>query len=164
MIFVHLQYNCVEKYGASLPHTDPSSVLHLFCSFRFKICLNGGEHHKRTRTHDPVNPMNVNGLPEPFRTCGGGGSRPQSVRSTTAESCGTAAVSRNRNSGAGTPQFQSLAGGGSAYIRNNQVLYSTSYYTEASILPKKYLYLSDCSKGHFSDIFASSFHLPARRN
>jgi hypothetical protein len=88
---------------------------------RFKICLNGGEHHKRTRTHDPVNPMNVNGLPEPFRTCGGGGgSRPQSVRSTTAESCGTA-VTRNRNSGAGTPQFQSLAGGGSAYIRNNQV-------------------------------------------
>jgi hypothetical protein len=62
--------------------------------------------------------MNVNGLPEPFRTCGGGGSRPQSVRSTTTESC---SVTRNRNSGAGTPQFQSLAGGGSAYIRNNQV-------------------------------------------
>ena len=116
-----MQYNSVEKYGASPRHADTSSVLHLFCSFRFKICLNGGEHHKRTRTHDPVNPMNVNGLPEPFRTCGGGGSRPQSVRSTTAESCGTAAVSRNRNSGAGTPQFQSLAGGGSAYIRNNQV-------------------------------------------
>ncbi len=99
---------------------------------RFKICLNGGEHHKRTRTHDPVNPMNVNGLPEPFRTCGGG-SRPQSVRSTTAESCGTAAVTRNRNSGAGTPQFQSLAGGGSAYIRNNQVLlYITYCITETS--------------------------------
>jgi hypothetical protein len=75
--------------------------------------------------------MNVNGLPEPFRTCGGG-SRPQSVRSTTAESCGTAAVTRNRNSGAGTPQFQSLAGGGSAYIRNNQVLYIT-YYKNFSI-------------------------------
>jgi hypothetical protein len=138
MIFHHLQFNCSEKYGASPPHTS-LPIVHLFyfvLFVRFKICLNGGEHHKRTRTHDPVNPMNVNGLPEPFRTCGGGGSRPQSVRSTTAESCGTAAVPRNRNSGAGTPQFQSLAGvGGSAYIRNNQV---NHILQKLILLAKKY--------------------------
>jgi hypothetical protein len=104
--------------------------------------------------------MNVNGLPEPFRTCGGG-SRPQSVRSTTTESCGTA-VTRNRNSGAGTPQFQSLAGGGgSAYIRNNQVNHVLQKLIR---LAKKYPYLSECLKEHFPDIFASGFHFAIPTN